>query len=619
MIASSQTPGTVPSAKNPFANRFFSWRVWLRHTLRNIPVMVPLLSAVLGVVAGGAVAGLHELTKELHRVDFGLPPHVSLSEATSVEWWRLAIIPPVVGLLTGIGMLVMHKLWPEETVDPIEANALFGGRTGFWSSVRLVVATLGSNAAGASVGMEAAYSQIGSGIFSSVGQRLRLGRSDLRLLTAAGAAGGIAAAFNAPLAGAFYGFELVLGSYTIPALAPIGLSVVTAILTLRGLLGYERMFPLDSLHTHPHPLEYAVFVFIGLLAGIVGIQIMRLVSLIDRTTRASGIPSWLRLAVGGVVLAILAEIAVQALGSGHGAMRGVLTMTWPLTTLLLFLAIKILASTTSLGVGFRGGLFSTSLVMGGLLGAIVAKIFALFLPLSVPGMQTFAMVGMGSMGTAIIGAPMTMITLAIETTGAYSMTFGVLTGVVVASLFVRSTFGFSFATWRFHLRGIAIRGAHDVGWVADLTVRRIMRRDIQSVSGDLPLAKFREMYPPGSADRVFVADSGGHYMGAVDVTAAHDRALDDDAAVTVVADLARGRQWVLTGEESVRSALSRFSAADLHTLPVVDSTTDLRLTGSLTETHALRRYSAEMERRRDDELGERRVFSDSDGDPQPSR
>jgi CIC family chloride channel protein len=569
---------------------------------------------VLGAGAGAIVAGLHDLTKELHRLNFGLPPHMSLSSGVAVAWWRLAIIPPVVGLLTGLVMAAMHRLWPEETVDPIEANALFGGKTGFWGSVRLVIATLGSNAAGASVGMEAAYSQIGSGIFSSIGQKLGLGRSDLRLLTAAGAAGAIAAAFNAPLAGAFYGFELVLGTYTIPALAPVGLAVVAAIFTLRRLLGFERMFPLADLSHHPMAWEYLVFVGVGLVAGMLGIQIMRLVAGIDRGVRAARIPSWARPAVGGLVLAGLAQISVEALGSGHGAMRATLAMTWPIAALLALLALKVAASTVSLGVGFRGGLFSTSLVMGGLLGAAVAKSIALWIPLPLAHLQAFTMVGMAAMGTAIIGAPMTMTTLAIETTGAYSVTFGVLTGVVVASLFVRSTFGFSFATWRFHLRGVAIRGAHDVGWSGDLTVLRMMRRDVRAVTNTMTLSAFRDAVPLGSAERVFVVDDAGRYLGTIDVASAHDRELDDAVSLLVAGDMAVGRQWLLTGDESVRTALTRFASADIDLLPVVDTATGRHLIGALSEAYALRRYSEEMEKRWSDEVGVRDMFAKDDPD-----
>ena len=581
----------------------------LRHALRNAPFALPILAALAGVAAGLTVALLHETAKALHTVVFDLPKGASLSSGAPVAWWRLALLPPAIGLLTGVVMTAMRRRWPEETVDPIEANALFGGRMEFWSSVRLVVATLGSNAAGAAVGMEAAYSQIGSSIFSSLGQWLGLRRGDLRLLTAAGAGGAIAAAFNAPLAGAFYAFELTLGSYTIGALGPVCLSVVTATLTLRETIGDEHMFALPHVPVEIHLWEYAPFAAIGLIAGILGVGVMQLVTVIDRLLRRAGTPSWARPAFGGIAVGALGLIAIQAMGSGHGAIRADLAMRWPATMLAALLAIKVLASAACLGAGFRGGLFSTSLLMGSLLGALAGRLIEIFAPLSTPHLQAFSLVGMGAMGTAIIGAPITMTALTLETTGDVAATFGVLTGVVVASTWVRHTFGYSFATWRFHLRGVAIRGAHDVGWMDELTVGRLMDRSPRAFPQAMSLADFRKAAPLGGPAHAFVVDDGGRYVGMVDVAAAHDRDLDDAVRLLVLDELAHGKDWALTVADPIRAALTRFESAEADILPVVQSTADRRLAGALAEARALRGFAEEMERRRSDELGERDVYA----------
>ncbi len=584
------------------------WARW-RHFLRNAPIALPILAALAGVVAGAVVGLLHESAKLLHQIVFDLPNGASLSGLSPVAWWRIALFPPAIGLVTGLAMLAMHRLWPQETIDPIEANALFGGKMPFWASVRLVVATLGSNCAGAAVGMEAAYSQIGASIFSTLGQWLRLQRGDLRLLTAAGAGGAIAAAFNAPLAGAFYAFELVLGAYTIAALGPVCLAVVTATLTVREIIGDEQMFALHHVSSEIRLWEYAPFVVIGALAALLGVAVMRLVAAIDRLMRRAGTPVWARPAIGGFFVALLGLISNQALGSGHGAIRADLAMTWPAALLAMLLTIKILASATSLGAGFRGGLFSTSLLMGGLLGALVARCLAVATPLPIAHLQAFSLVGMGAMGTAIIGAPITMTALALETTKDASATFAVLTGVVVSSMLVRLTFGYSFATWRFHLRGVAIRGAHDVGWLRELTVGRLMARDPHAAPQTQSLAAFRKAVPLGSASRAFVVDEEGRYLGSIDVAAAHDRDLDDAAEQMAIGEMTQGREWALTVADSIRAALSRFEAAEADLLPVVESTTDSRLAGSLSEAHALRRYAEEMERRRAEELGEQNVYA----------
>ncbi len=600
------------SAKgHPARRRFLAWQARWRHRLRDAPFALAILSALAGVAAGATVAVLHETAKALHTLIYALPEGVNLSDAAHVDWRRIAFLPPAIGLLTGVGMAVMRRLWPQETIDPIEANALFGGKMPFGASVRLVIATLGSNAAGAAVGMEAAYSQIGASIFSSLGQALRLRRGDLRLLTAAGAGGAIAAAFNAPLCGAFYAFELVLGSYTVAALGPVCLAVVTATITLREIVGDKEMFFLPHVHQPIQLWEYGPFVVIGVIAAVLGVGIMQLVTFFDKTIRRSGAPAWARPAIGGVAMALLGLVAIEAMGSGHGAIRANLAMTWPVGMVALVLAIKILASSASLGAGFRGGLFSTSLLMGSLLGALCARLLDLVAPLSTPHLQAFSLVGMGAMGTAIIGAPITMTALTLETTGDIASTFGVLTAVVVASTLVRATFGYSFATWRFHLRGIAIRGAHDVGWLGELNVGRLMDRGPRTVPPNMPLAAFRKAFPLGAATRVFVVDEEGRYLGLIDVAGAHDRDLDDAETLLVVGEMIQGRDVALTVGDSIRTALSRFESAEIDLLPVVESSADRRLAGILSEAYALRRYAEEMARRRADELGERDIYASS--------
>ena len=580
-----------------------------RHRLRNAPIAVPIAAALAGIVAGLVVVVLHQLAQLLHEIVFDLPSHADLSGGFAIETWRLLAMPVILGLVVGLVMLGMHYRWPEDTADPIEANALFGGKMPMWPSVRLVVATLLSNAAGAAVGMEAAYSQIGAAICSATGQRLRLRRGDLRVITAAGAGAAIAAAFNAPFTGIFYGFELVLGSYTIATLAPVGLAVVTATLVRRQFLGDDELFAIDHLSKGIELWQFLPFIGIGLVAGLLGIVVMRLVTLIEWLIRRIGVPIWARPAIGGIAIGGLALVLPQALGAGHGALRTNLLMGWSMDMLALMLAVKIVASALSLGAGFRGGLFSTSLLMGGLLGALIGRLVSFIHPLTIDELQLFSLVGMGSMGAAIIGAPLTMTILALETTGDFPAAFGILTGVVLASLLVRRTFGYSFATWRFHLRGVAIRGAHDVGWLGELTVGRMMRREAKTVPQTTPLAALREMMPLGSAAQVFVVDDEGRYLGAVDVAAAHDRELDDAVSLIVAAEMTHGKDWVLTKSDSIRAALARFDMAEASSLPVVESITDRRLAGVLTEAYALRRYAEEMERRRSDELGERSVYA----------
>ena len=580
----------------------------LQRDLRSSEPAQIALCALVGGTVGALVAAMRRIVELLHRLDFLLAPDALLSAGIGVDRWRIVVVPAAGGLVLGLTALLWRRFRPGEIVDPIEANALYGGRMSLVDSARLALSTMISNAAGASLGMEAGYSQFGAGLFSRVGQYFHLRRADQRVFVTAGAAAAIAAAFNAPLAGAFYGYELVLGSYLPRALAPVAVAAVCGALVQRSLGGVRPLFeittamPVDS-------WSYVLFGVIGLFAAGVAVLAMMAVTWCERGMRKIPVPEWLRPAIGGVLLSGIAFYFPQVLGSGHGAIQYHFQYNWALLPLLGLLAAKLVASAISVGSGFRGGLFSSSLFLGCLFGAIFAQLLARLDPALGAQHNAFLLVGMGAVAAAIVGAPFTMVFLVLEGTGDFPVTAGVLVGVILSATIVRLTFGYSFATWRFHVRGLGIRSAHDVGWIADLTAARMMRADPKIVPSWMPLRELRSKYPIGTAKRVFVIDPDGLYAGSIDMAALHDPQLDDAIDAGVAADLMGQGSVYLLPAENVRAALTRFEESRTESLPVLAERADRRIIGYLTEAYALRRYAQELERRRMAELGEQDLFS----------
>lgn len=572
----------------------------LHRSLRSSEVSIILLCAPLGVAVGVTVFILREITYGLHDLFFGLPDHTYLSEQTYIDPWRLVVVPIGMGLFFGLSAWWIRKRRSADITDPVEANALFGGRMSMLDSIRLAIATIESNAAGGSLGMEAGYTQMGAAIFSGVAQYFRLRRDEARIYVTAGAAAAIAAAFNAPLAGAFYGFELVLGSYSPRALAPVGIAALAGALTIQILGTDEPLFAVTTDFTIT-PLLYLLCAVVGVAAAGFGILTMRAVTWMEHALRR--LPIWIRPAIGGAALSVLAFGSPQVLGSGHGAIQYALENDRSFTLVALLLAGKLLASAVSLGSGLRGGMFSSALFLGVLLGAMIISALMFVAPGLADTKVAFMLVGMGAVGAAIIGAPITMVLLVLEGTGNFPVTMGVLVAVVIASTIMRLTFGYSFSTWRFHLRGIPITGAHDVGWIADLTVNRVMRSDPVIVPAHVPLLKLREIAPLGSAKRVFIVDNEQRYRGIVNMATVHDPDITDAAATLVASDLARGAGIFLQPKENLRVALGRFETVEMETLPVVNNVSEMQVIGYLTEAYALRRYTTELERQRSSETG----------------
>ncbi|HXP97924.1 MAG TPA: chloride channel protein [Telmatospirillum sp.] len=580
-----------------------------RHGVRNSEPALIALCAPLGAIVGLIVVMLHQAVAWLHVYDFDLAAGTYLSSGRGVDFYRLLGVPALGGLIIGGLAMVSRRMRSHNIVDPVEANALYGGRMSFADSLRLAASTLVSNAAGASVGMEAAYTQLGAGLLSVAGQFLNLRRADLRVFVAAGSAAAIAAAFNAPLAGAFYAFELILGSYSPATLAQVAMAALTGTLVMRGTIGGAPVLLVETPGLLVHHWEYPLFGLLGIAAGGVGIVTMKMVGWCETALRRLPTPDWLRPAVGGMGLSGLALAFPQVLGSGHGGIQNLYADTPVLGLLCGLLLAKMLASALSIGAGFRGGLFSSSLFIGCLFGAILAKTFGLLGPWGGEHQLVFMLVGMGSVAASIVGAPLTMVLLVLEVTGDFQIALCVLAGVVTASLTTRYRFGYSFSTWRFHQRGVAIRGGHDVGWVSELTVGRMMRGDPKTVRQEVPLARLREMVPLGSVSRVFVVDAADHYAGLIDVTTAHDSDLNAAAAGLVAADLANDRRHFLLPNQHVKSAMASFSEAEAEALPVLAGDDDRRVIGYLTEAYALRRYAQALEHRRSRELGVPDLFN----------
>lgn len=572
----------------------------LRALVRGDEIWLVVLAALLGIVAGLLVVAMNETCQLAHQLFYGLADGQRLSAQFKLVAWRALAVPTLGGLCVGVLGSALARWRPARTVDPIEANALYGGRMSVNDSLFVVAQTILSNGVGASVGLEAGYTQIGSAAGSRLGRLFRVRRADLRLLVGCGAAGAIASAFNAPLTGAFYAFELVIGTYSLLALAPVVAAAISAVMVQRLLvgdeLGYNVAMPsgMDTISFLP------VLALGGLCAGA-GIAIMYGVTLTEQAFTRSRVPAWLRPAIGGLILGSLALQTPSVLSAGHGALRTMLTAELPLGALLLLFGLKAAASAISIGSGFRGGLFFASLFLGSLLGKAFAALMLLAWPVAVFPDAVYGLIGMSGLAVAIIGGPLTMTFLALESTGSLPLTVAVLAASVVSSLTVRRTFGYSFATWRFHLRGESIRSPLDVGWIRNLTVERMMRRDIRTISIEMTLPAFLRAYPLGSTDRVVAVDQAQRYAGLVWVADAHTAAAEEAASV---AELLHHTSSVLTPQMTVREAASLFERDEADALAVVDGLDTLQVVGLLTEQHALRRYAEELERRGRDLGGE---------------
>ncbi len=559
-----------------------------------------LLAALVGVLGGVVVAAMGDAVDLLHEYFFNLQHGERLSARLTLNPFLALSVPLIGGVLFGISTEVIKRWRPEREIDPIEANALHGGRMSLLGSIIVAAQTVWSSGVGASVGLEAGYTQLASGIASRVGNAFRLRRGDLRILVGCGAAAGIAGAFGAPLAGAFYAFELIIGSYSPTSLAPVGISALIGYLVARSLAPAELGIVAPAKTTIAiHDLVLAAT--LGVLSALLGMLLMRGVAVSENMFARLGLRPALRTMAGGLVVGLLAIMSPQVMSSGHGALRvaGMLDLSFRAVALLFVL--KIVASIASLGSGFRGGMFFSSLLIGALGGHLLAVALTMFWPTIYFDPNAYAVIGMSALSASVIGGPLTMIFIALETTGDLWLTTAVLIAVIIAAQMTREVFGYSFATWRFHLRGETIRSAADIGWMRDLTVEKMMRQDVQTAYAGETVAAFREAFPLSSTAYVIAVDEMDRYVGIVFVADAHAA---EAATEKPIKDILHSREDMLLPGMAVKEAVLAFDRAEAEALAVVDSFLDRRIVGLLTEAYVLRRYSAALEGRRRDLAGE---------------
>src|SRR6185437_12601801 len=294
--------------------RFIEAPLRIRAFVRAHEASLILLAAVIGTIGGLVVAAMGAAVLKVHEVLFAIPAGEHLSSQDKIDPLRAVLVPGIGGLLLGGAFLLLLRWRPAREVDPIEANALHGGRMSFRGSVIVALQTIWSSGVGASVGLEAGYTQLASGLGASIGRGFHLRRADQRIMVGCGAAAAIAGAFGAPLAGAFYAFELVIGGYTPASLTPVGVAAVA---------GYfvAHAFTVLTLGVGVGPVgdilgrDLAIAALLGILAALFGIGIMRGVALCEMLLSKTGLWPPLRPALGGLAVGLLALATPQVMSS----------------------------------------------------------------------------------------------------------------------------------------------------------------------------------------------------------------------------------------------------------------------------------------------------------------
>lgn len=442
--------------------------------------------------------------------------------------------------------------------------------------------TIGS---GGSVGREGPIVQIGSALGSTLGRIARMPEAQLRTLVACGAAGGIAATFNAPIAGVFFALELILRDFATRSFAAVMLASITASVVGRAILGDHPFLALPAF-TVSRPSEYLLFAGLGLLAGAVGVLFSKVLYLIedvcDRVWRG---PEWLRPAVGGLLLGLLLFAMPQLYGVGYPVLEASVAGKYTIGFLLLLVIAKMVATSLTIGIGGSGGVFAPSLVIGAAFGAAAGEAVGLAIPSLSGQAGTFALVGMAAVFAGATRAPITAGIILFELTGEYSIILPLLLAVIVATGVSRLLGRDTIYTRKLSRRGVdlsapalpALRGLH---------VAAVMSAAPPTVTADSDARDAIEWLAKSRRRAAPVVNRDGEFVGILTAADAAEAVRNDDqAAGRRVAELMEVVPTVSVDDEIAHVLDLMIDARDTDGAPVLDGST---LVGWLAPADVLR-------------------------------
>jgi CIC family chloride channel protein len=575
--------------------------------LRGSPAGLVALALVVGAGAGaGAVAFRYLILGFTYAFsgygDYSAQGRAPYGFGHGIGVWFVLLAPVAAGLLYGP---LIHRYAREArghgVPEVMLAVAERGGRIRPRVSVVKSLASALCIGSGGSVGREGPIVQIGSALGSTLGQLTRMPESRLRVLVACGAAGGISATFNAPIAGTFFGLELILRDFEADSFGVVVLSSFVANIIGRAAFGSNPFLHLPAFQLRS-PVEYLLYAGLGIAAAFVGVAFIRVLygseDLADRLWRG---PEWLRPAVGGLLLGGILLALPELYGVGYPPLEKAIGGGYVVWLLLLLLAGKIVATSLTVAVGGSGGVFAPSLFMGAMLGsAYGAAMHSLWPGLTGP-VGAYGLVGMGAVFAGAARAPITAVIIIFELTGEYQvilpLMFAIALSTGISILLSRDTI----YTLKLRRRGVdLVRGrgsgsGRATNLMGRLRVEDAMRPVTIQAPESAPLAELISALTEASADSLPVVDGSGRYQGAVTLRQVEE-ALRQDALDATAGDLAQEIPPLEPGQ-SLDQALGTLLHARSGA-PVVDPETD-HLIGWLDHVDVLRAYSRRLEQTAD--------------------
>jgi len=550
---------------------------------------------VIGIVAGFSAIAVRLLIEGAHHIFWRVPELVQ--QLGAANWFGVLLVPALGGLVVGPIIYLFAREARGHGVPEVMAAIITKG--GFIRPrVALIKAlasaiTIGS---GGSVGREGPIIQIGSSIGSTFGFLLHLPPRLMRTFVACGAAGGIAATFNAPIAGALFAVEIILGDFGFISLAPIVTSSVIATVVARGFEGDLAAFVVPH-YSLVHPVELVFYLGLGLLCGLVAVMFIvtldRLETLFDDRLK---IHQAVGPMVGGLVIGAVGIFFPQVFGVGYETMNSALRGEMAVGLVFLLILVKMFATSVTLASGGSGGIFAPSLFMGAMTGSVVGHAANRLLPEITASPGAYALVGMGALVGAATHAPITAIVMIFEMTNDYKIILPLMISTIVGVLTSNYLHRESIYTHKLKRKGVILEKGMESNLLKSIKVQDVMRRGFESVPHDLPFNFLIDVLLQTARSRVAVVDDDGGLVGVIPREMAQKFLSEKDllSELIIARDLVVPDPSLLYPEDTLELASLRFQEYDCRELFVVDGEQTRRLVGMVRKGDLMDAYQREM-------------------------
>ena len=583
------------SIRNLLVNKFTSLR-------SNELVFGVILSVTVGVAAGfGAVLFWQAIKWTNWLLFFG-----GTRALPFLGDYYVILLPAAGGLLVGIIIRYLaNEVKGEGPPEVIEAYSVKGGRIHWKVTPFKILASAISIGSGGSVGREGPIVQIGASAGSSIAQFFKLNDEWVKTLLLCGAAGGISATFNAPLAGIIFALEVVAGNFINPrfgyiVISSVSANVIAKIFLFTGEHTSSFSLPQYSIVNYLELIPYAV---LGILIAVSGIAFVRFFYKTEEVFASLKIPQVIKPALGGLAIGITGYFFPEIFGVGYGihydstgalipfgALDQALTENLAFTTLLGLFFLKMLSTSLTLGSGGSGGVFAPSLFIGAMAGGAFGYGVNMILPSATASYGAYALVGMGAFFAVVCRGPITAIIILFELTLNYTLILPLMIAVVVATTLARSFTPESIYTERLLKKGINILAINQSNPMKEITVSRIMTRNFPTVTDTMPVQELSDKLKKSGHHGFPVVDQNGELTGVVTVTDLVSAMQRGSAENLKVADIATRNPKVCYPGQTLHDVMVRIGT-DVGRIPVVDKDNPKKLLGVLRRHNIVDAYT----------------------------